>query len=236
MAVTAVGKIGEELPPPPVIGGGTYVVQPGDYLVKLAREWGIDYKDLAVLNEIQYPYIIYPGQVLLTGMEEDIPTSTAEPTKEPAPTATPTPEPTTEPAHEPTATPKPTATPAPTNEPESEVYVVQAGDHLMQIARNLNMNWEELAEINGLVWPYILYPNQVLKLTGAAVPIPTEPPVVEPTPGSASAHSGETYVIQRGEYLYALAKRFGVNWQVLAAHNNIYYPYIVYPGQVIEIP
>ena len=114
--------------------------------------------------------------------------------------------------------------------------MVQAGDHLMKIARNLNMNWEKLAEINGLVWPYILYPDQVLKLTGAAVVNPTEPPVVEPTPGSSSAHSGETYVIQSGEYLYALAKRFGVNWQVLAAHNNIYYPYIVHPGQVIEIP
>jgi uncharacterized protein YvpB len=42
----------------------TYVVQPGDYLTALAREFDLDWYDLAVLNGIGYPYVIYPGQVL----------------------------------------------------------------------------------------------------------------------------------------------------------------------------
>lgn len=42
----------------------TYIVQPGDYLVALGREFGLDWLHLAVLNNIWYPYVIYPGQML----------------------------------------------------------------------------------------------------------------------------------------------------------------------------
>jgi len=42
----------------------TYVVQPGDYLTALARKFNLDWYNLAVLNGIGYPYVIYPGQVL----------------------------------------------------------------------------------------------------------------------------------------------------------------------------
>ena len=43
----------------------TYTVQPGDYLVALAARFGLDWRYLADLNGISYPYIIYAGQVLL---------------------------------------------------------------------------------------------------------------------------------------------------------------------------
>jgi uncharacterized protein YvpB/LysM repeat protein len=42
----------------------TYTVQPGDYLNALALQFGLDWRTLADLNGIGYPYIIYPGQVL----------------------------------------------------------------------------------------------------------------------------------------------------------------------------
>lgn len=42
----------------------TYTVQPGDYLVALAQQFDLDWYNLAVLNDIPYPYVIYPGQVL----------------------------------------------------------------------------------------------------------------------------------------------------------------------------
>jgi LysM repeat protein len=226
MAVTAEGEVGT-IPEKPA-ASGQYVVQPGDYLVKLAREWEIDYLELAAINEIYYPYIIYPGQILLTGYEtgSQSPAPTAKPTKEAVPTATPAEE----------TTEAPTATPTPESETEVPVYVVQAGEHLMQIARKIEMNWEEIAAINGLTWPYVLYPDQVLMLSASTSTGPEATATVEPTQVPQSTYSGETYVIAAGEYLYSLAKRFGVNWQVLAAHNNISYPYIVYPGQVLEIP
>jgi uncharacterized protein YvpB len=42
----------------------TYTVQPGDYLSALATQFGMDWRSLADLNGIGYPYIIYAGQVL----------------------------------------------------------------------------------------------------------------------------------------------------------------------------
>ncbi len=39
-------------------------MQRGDYLVALAQEFGLDWRDLAALNGIGYPFVIYPGQVL----------------------------------------------------------------------------------------------------------------------------------------------------------------------------
>lgn len=42
----------------------TYTVQRGDYLIELANRFGLAWQDLAELNGILYPYVIYPGQVL----------------------------------------------------------------------------------------------------------------------------------------------------------------------------
>ena len=42
----------------------TYRVKRGDYLVALARSWGVNWRKLAELNRIAYPYTIFPGQVL----------------------------------------------------------------------------------------------------------------------------------------------------------------------------
>jgi uncharacterized protein YvpB len=52
----------------------------------------------------------------------------------------------------------------------------------------------------------------------------------------ASFYTGATYTVQRGDYLIALAERFGISWQELAVRNNIRYPYMIYPGQVLEVP
>jgi uncharacterized protein YvpB len=58
-------------------------------------------------------------------------------------------------------------------------------------------------------------------------------PVDEDQP--TSAYAGATYVVQRGDFLIALAERFGVSWRELAEWNNIRYPYMLYPGQVLEV-
>ena len=55
-------------------------------------------------------------------------------------------------------------------------------------------------------------------------------------PQNETAYAGVTYTVQRGDYLTALAERFGTTWQELAAANNIGYPYTIYPGQVLSVP
>lgn len=45
-----------------------------------------------------------------------------------------------------------------------------------------------------------------------------------------------TYVVQSGDCLYNIANSFGVAWGDISAVNNIYSPYVIYPGQVLHIP
>jgi LysM repeat protein len=211
--------------------GKTYTVKSGDFLSKLAQEWGISWQNLAALNNIVYPYIIYPGQVLKTGLGSDEKAPTPKPTKTPKPT------------------PKPTKTPEPTPEPTKKskknsqgTYTVKRGDYLTQIAQDLGLNWRVIANLNNLKSPYILYPGQVLILPGAdAGPAPTplpeeEAPQSNKNKDETQTASGKTYTVQKGDWLYALAREFGVNWQTLASLNKITYPYVIYPGQVLKLP
>ena len=95
-----------------------HVVQPGETLGHIALRYGLTYQALALLNGLDNPNLIYPGQVLIIREGATIeaeaaatPTSTEESTPEAtlAPTDTPTPEP--------TDTTPPTETPSPTTAP-----------------------------------------------------------------------------------------------------------------------
>lgn len=66
-------------------------------------------------------------------------------------------------------------------------------------------------------------------------PTPTDP-APEPTPAGSANLTAGTYTVQRGDYLIALARRFGMDWQELARINTITYPYTVHPGQVLKLP
>jgi len=44
------------------------------------------------------------------------------------------------------------------------------------------------------------------------------------------------YTVQRGDWLMALARRFGVNWLELARLNSLSSPYVIYPDQVLMLP
>lgn len=42
----------------------THVVRPGEWLLQIARQYGVDWRELAAYNNIVNPHHIYPGQVL----------------------------------------------------------------------------------------------------------------------------------------------------------------------------
>jgi len=42
----------------------THVVRPGEWLLQIARQYGVDWRELATYNNIVNPNRIYPGQVL----------------------------------------------------------------------------------------------------------------------------------------------------------------------------
>jgi LysM repeat protein len=73
----------------------------------------------------------------------------------------------------------------------------------------------------------------VLKL-GQTLVVPGgsgSPVVTVPTAGQ-----GKTYVVQRGDTLLSIARRFGLTVKQLQAANNISNPDRIYPGQTLTIP
>lgn len=115
---------------------GSYTVKAGDTLYGIATAHGCHWTDLAAWNGIRSPYIIHPGQVLIT--------------KKPAAT----------PATAQTANPAQTTTAQQTG-----VHTVIAGDTLWSIAARTMGNgakWQKLADANGIKFPWIIRPGQVL--------------------------------------------------------------------------
>jgi len=120
-------------------------------------------------------------------------------------------------------------------------YTVQPGDYLSKLAGQWGVSWREIADLNGIAYPYMIYAGQVLKIPGRGLtPTPTPQisltPTQTPQPTPAQTPAEETYVVRPGDYLTKLASQWGLNWQDLAAYNNIQYPYYIYPGQVLKIP
>jgi hypothetical protein len=69
-------------------------------------------------------------------------------------------------------------------------------------------------------------------LGNMAVFISLEPGMAVDAPVEAYT---ETYTVQPGDFLIALAESIGSSWEKLAEFNSIGYPYIIYPGEVLQL-
>jgi uncharacterized protein YvpB/LysM repeat protein len=124
MAVTGGRPAAQPNPPPPATTGDTYTVQRGDYLVALARQFGVDWQELASLNNIPYPYTLYAGQTLKLPVREGVPDAGGPLIEE-----MPHDEPEDQPLSQPQAPIEPAAAPpaqfhAPTATPETYAFLV----------------------------------------------------------------------------------------------------------------
>jgi len=54
--------------------------------------------------------------------------------------------------------------------------------------------------------------------------------------GQQAAGTGYTYTVRRGDTLYSIGRRFGVNWQDIATSNSIAAPYLIKAGATLTIP
>jgi lysozyme len=104
----------------------------------------------------------------------------------------------------------------------AQSYIVRPGDTLASIARTFGTSWTYLASINGLSNPNFIWWGQTL-----CVSVYTPPP---PPP------QNRTYVVQRGDWLSLIARRFGVSLWSLLQVNPLMNPNLIYPGQVLNIP
>jgi LysM repeat protein len=136
----------------------------------------------------------------------------------------PTVEPTAETAADATAvSAAPTAAPAaPTAFPPASgsiYHAVQAGENLYRIAKRYGTTVEAIMAANGITDARSLKVGQVLLI-----------PVGGGTTGTGA------YVVQPGDTLYSIAKRFGTTVETLAALNGIAPPYTIKVGQSLVVP
>lgn len=112
----------------------------------------------------------------------------------------------------------------PNHKPEDRVvyYTVHSGDTLSRIAQRYNTTYKYLAELNGIANPNLIYPGQVLTISGAYS-------------SNTNTESTATYTVKTGDCLSNIGKRLGVSWLDIANRNGIHSPYTIFPGQVLTV-
>ncbi|MDX1687874.1 MAG: LysM domain-containing protein [Candidatus Promineifilaceae bacterium] len=118
-------------------------------------------------------------------------------------------------------------------------YTVQPGDTLYGIAGRFGTTVPAIVAANNIENPNLIYVGQELVIPEGSEPPPatTPAPGTTPTPTPPPGSGGQTtYVVQPGDTLYAIARRFGTNVPTLVAANNIANPNLISVGQTLIIP
>lgn len=108
-------------------------------------------------------------------------------------------------------------------------HVVQAGENLYRIGLQYGISWVVLAQYNNLPNANAIYAGQELRIP------PSEEQAGTPTP-APTPETETTYVVQPGDNLYRIGRRFGVNWVEIAEANGIVNPNRILVGQELTIP
>ena len=94
-------------------------------------------------------------------------------------------------------------------------YVVKSGDTLSAIANMYGTTVNDLVNINNIENANCIYVGQVIYIN--------------------SNNNSITHIVQEGEYLGLIAKKYGVSIYDICALNNLTNPNLIYVGQVLKI-
>lgn len=114
--------------------------------------------------------------------------------------------------------------PAPQPAATGGTYTVRSGDTLSAIASRFGTSVDSLVALNGIANKNLIYPGQVLKLSGQAAAAAT------------TSASPQSYTVVKGDTLSGIAQRYNTSWQTLQAINGLADPNKIYPGQVLKVP
>ena len=114
------------------------------------------------------------------------------------------------------------------NPGQEQTYLVQAGEWVISIANKFGVDPNELIERNELQYPYDLNIGQEIIIPAGGGPSTgaTNTPMT----------GGREYIVQTGEWIYSIARKFGVDPQTIIDANSLEFPYTIYPGDVLHIP
>lgn len=100
-------------------------------------------------------------------------------------------------------------------------YRVQSGQTLSEVARETGLSVGRIMQANGLGDPDLIVADTDLKL---------------PERQGSLDEPGEYHVVQRGDTLWDLSRRYGTTVQALVEANAIQDPDVIYVGEFLDIP
>jgi peptidoglycan endopeptidase LytE len=205
-----------------VAAADTYEVQPGDTLSVIAERTGVDVETLAGLNGIDDPSFIVVGAMLqLPHRDTPALPDAADATGVPA-GVIPNPPP-VEPA-EPLPAPR-------------YVYTVQPDDTLSEIASRLGVSSDVLLGMNDIPDPNHIVVGTDLTVPASLQPSPPAPVSATPAPVDvAPVVPHVTYVVEPGDTLFGIARRFGVSQADLVEANGLETADRIVAGQGLVVP
>ena len=117
--------------------------------------------------------------------------------------------------------------PAPPKKPQR--YRVRRGDTLGHIAKRHGTTVDMLVAMNDLDQSHFIKPGQILSVPTKR---PIEVPVVQ---GSVQPQRPQRYRVEAGDSLSVIAARFDTTVSTLAMLNGLSRPYLIMPGQVLDV-
>lgn len=183
----------------------TYKVEKGDTLSHIAKKYQTSVTELKSLNNLNSD-LIFVNQVLKISNETH------------------------------TVSTPPQTTPVQTPVVAVSSYTVVKGDTLSKIAKEHNISLVNLMGWNGLDH-HIIYPGQQLMVSNAQFPIPTQP-ITKPEENKLAENVSQTstsiYVVQKGDTLSHISKRFGTSVKQLKELNNLSSD-LIFMGQSLKV-
>ena len=107
----------------------------------------------------------------------------------------------------------------------TQTYTVQRGDTLSGIAQMFGTTVQEIAQINNIANPNLIFPGQVLRILTNSTVNASE------TRGAGSI----TYTVERGNTLSQIAESYNVTVAHIVELNDIQNPNLIFPGEKLRI-
>jgi len=119
-----------------------------------------------------------------------------------------------------------------------DTVTVVAGDTLVRIAARCGTTVQAILAVNPAIEnPNLIYVGQAIEIPGGQEATPTATSSPTPTPMPTSTPTPTTYVVQPGDTLTRITRRFGTTVDAILADNpTIENPNLIYVRQVIQIP